>query len=1145
VSSHNTGSSKRRTGKTPLRTGWIRNAPIRRKLAMIIVIPLATVLALTVLQFTSTVRAAQSASRLAGLVSVSTAAAQLADDLQKERIAAVQLTLGGASGQQAFNDAVAATDESVATYRDRRAAVAAPAGVSGNLADIDRALNTLSGLRGQSSGQKAVASAVALRYEVIVTTLNTYRESVAQQAGQSGTGNEIRAATMLSEAKQDVAYEQALAYIALKTGQNGADLQQAIQASLHSQEQALLTFVQTATTSQQTLVNSSVTGDAVQIADALTAQLSRGGAPAGTTAENALDELGSVNGLMRWVEVQLDAGVTSDVNAYQAQVVQQATVEGVAVTVAIVLALLITVLLARLMSRSLTRLRTAAETVAQRDLPQSVAVLQDPRRLGTMSPREAASRSYRPIPVTSTDEIGGVATAFNGVQREAIRIAVEQAILRNNVSATFVNLARRSQKLVDKMIANLDGIERDEEQPEKLAQLFELDHLATRMRRNDENLLILADADAASPRAEDAALADVLAAAQSEIAHYDRIEFGPLNIDADGGDVMITAGVVNDIVRLFAELLENAASFSSPDTRVMVAARRVADRMIVEIEDHGIGMTQERRERINEQLAHPAPTASGEPGALRMMGFAVVSKLAARHHIHIELGSAGDTGTVVHVVLPPPVLTPATPPVLPGRPHAAERPDWAENTGGWPAPGSDGWPAGTRDFTDTRPRGGHTDTTADLTGRRGAGFDGGRQGSPGDRPGGYGDSRSDPGGGRGGFGDSGYAGSRDGGYGDSRDTGRTGGYGDGRDAYAGGRDGGAGDRPDAFADLRGFNDDRSPNGRNGQDDLRTEGWPAPDATMELPTFREQHRSDPIREAGRDALRDSGRQDFGRDPLHDSGRDSGRDPGRQDFGRELERRQPDQAASFRDGGREPSMLRDAFGDSARRDAGRSESAFPRGGRPGHEPAALPAPVSDWFSSPSTQRSAGDPAPAALPGRPDPVERFGHADRPAPTALPSAGNGGNGNGDGFDRSPAGRPGWPEPPPRTAPRAPAPPPAPVPAHNAANPRHARSGLAGTPEIAPITWHTRADAGWQAARRATEAPEVTTTHHGLPKRNPMAHLVPGSAVPETQAPVVARRPESVRSVLTEYQRGVRNGRHQYTPGSQPTRDANHVQER
>ena len=165
-----------------------------------------------------------------------------------------------------------------------------------------------------------------------------------------------------------------------------------------------------------------------------------------------------------------------------------------------------------------------------------------------------------------------MARAFNMVHREAVRVAAEQAVLRTSVSAMFLNLARRSQTLVDRMIGQLDGIERGEEDPKRLAELFRLDHLATRMRRNDENLLVLAGADTSPPRREDALLIDVLRAAQSEIEHYDRIEFGTVD-----NDVSVAAAAVNDVVRLLAELLDNATRFSPPDAAVVrqrPAARR-------------------------------------------------------------------------------------------------------------------------------------------------------------------------------------------------------------------------------------------------------------------------------------------------------------------------------------------------------------------------------------------------------------------------------------------------------------------------------------------------------------------------------------------------------------------------------------------
>ena len=194
-----------------------------------------------------------------------------------------------------------------------------------------------------------------------------------------------------------------------------------------------------------------------------------------------------------------------------------------------------------------------------------------------------------------------MALAFNVVHREAVRVAAEQAALRTSVSAMFLNLARRSQTLVDRMIGELDAIERGEEDPKRLAQLFELDHLATRMRRNDENLLVLAGADSAAPRRDDALVVDVLRAAQSEVELYNRIEFGTVDTD-----ISVAAHAVNDVVRLVAELLDNATRFSPPNTTVVADGRRIRDYVLIQIEDRGLGLTDEQLDSLNRRLAAAA-----------------------------------------------------------------------------------------------------------------------------------------------------------------------------------------------------------------------------------------------------------------------------------------------------------------------------------------------------------------------------------------------------------------------------------------------------------------------------------------------------------------------------------------------------------
>ena len=657
------------TREPRVRRGWIRNAPIRRKLAMIVTVPLATALVLAALQVAHTGGQAFSAAQLRKLVTLSSRSAALADALQHERAIAVRALLAGDPGYAA---SVATTDRAVREYRSTVKTASAPAALSQQLDDIDNRLGTLPGLRNQvrHAGQlgadqrHSVPSAVALRYDVIISSLNSYRQSVAQNTDVATSSNAIRAAALFSQAKQDVAYEQTIAYVGLESGSFGADDRETFLTALHGQQQALTEFLDSATPAQVSLVRSTVAGDAVELASRLTAQLSQtGGGASAVSADDAYNSLGALADLMRWVETQLDSQVNTTVEAYEQQVVQQAGIQVGAIALAVLLAMLLVVAMARRMSQSLSDLRERADVVAGRDLPQAVARLADPNVARNNTPADLTSAAYRPIPITSTDEIGRVAGAFNGVQREAIRIAVEQAMLRSNVSQTFISVARRSQKLVDRLIASLDRVERDEDQPERLQQLFELDHLATQMRRNDENLLILADADAASPRMEDAALADVLAAAQSEIARFERIQIGSLNLDAGPGEaIMVRAAAVNDVVRLFAELLENAANYSPPDRQVQVTGRRVGDQHLIEIEDHGIGMSQDRRDELNGRLARPGENALG---AVRMMGFAIVARLAARHHMRVHLGAGRYGGTVAHVVLPTTLLVRQTAKPLP------------------------------------------------------------------------------------------------------------------------------------------------------------------------------------------------------------------------------------------------------------------------------------------------------------------------------------------------------------------------------------------------------------------------------------------------------------------------------------------------
>ncbi|MFT9668351.1 nitrate- and nitrite sensing domain-containing protein [Streptomyces rhizosphaericola] len=318
-----------------------------------------------------------------------------------------------------------------------------------------------------------------------------------------------------------------------------------------------------------------------------------------------------------------------------------AIVNGLIVVIALLAAFLLAGLMARQMSHSMRRLRTAAFSIAEQRLPTLVDQLSrtDPGRVDTR---------VQPIPINTQDEIGEVARAFDQVHREAVRLAAEQALLRGNVNAIFTNLSRRNQSLIEGQLTLITDLENNEADPDQLESLFKLDHLATRMRRNGENLLILAGEEPGRRWDQPVPLVDVLRAAASEVESYERIELSGVP------EAEIHGRAVTDLVHLLAELLENATTFSSPQTKVRVTATRLPDgRVMVEIHDKGIGLTAEDFADINHKLANP-PTV--DAAVSQRMGLFVVGRLADRHGIRVQLRPSGEqAGTTSLVMLPDPI----------------------------------------------------------------------------------------------------------------------------------------------------------------------------------------------------------------------------------------------------------------------------------------------------------------------------------------------------------------------------------------------------------------------------------------------------------------------------------------------------------
>jgi signal transduction histidine kinase len=400
-------------------------------------------------------------------------------------------------------------------------------------------------------------------------------------------------------------------------------------------------------------------------------------------------------------QAALDHGVT----AVQAVIndeadVRQSETRGEAIVVAlgtaavIWAALILVWALMRSVSRRLRALTRSAREVSERRLPLLVDTLQ---RGGDVGPDTIGDLS--PIRSDANDEIGDLAKAFNTIQEVTVTVAREQAeMVKKGIGDLYVNLARRNQSLVDRQIALLDDLEANAD-PDELAALFELDHLATRMRRNAESLLVLSGAEQPRQWGSSIAVVDVVRAAAAEIA-----DFARLHAFGFDGDITIAGHAVADLTHLLAELLENATAFSPPGTPVTVGGRLLDGRFVITVSDEGIGMDDARLGSANELLAQPPM-----PGLAlsRTLGLHVVAHLAARHGIRVQLLRAEPTGVTALVVIPASLLGRAGEPdtrvaePTAGPPAVAEVVD--EETAPEPAPEHEPAPDGREPLAEPEP----------------------------------------------------------------------------------------------------------------------------------------------------------------------------------------------------------------------------------------------------------------------------------------------------------------------------------------------------------------------------------------------------------------------------------------------------------
>ena len=655
---------------------------IRSKIVALVAVPLAALLALWVFATVLTVGPAinlLSAQTL--LDTVGRPGEVLVGELQKERRLSVVHIAGGAKEISAALVAQrAATDRAAAAFRNSAAGSDAQDAAGETLrTHIAQILTDLSGLtpnRAQIDGRQVdVLGAQGVFNQIIDTGFQMFAatasfgdETVDRQVRALttvGRGQEYlsRADSMLAGATADGAFDESVR----------EDLIRAIVTSRFLLAEGIADLPAADRNTFQQLSNSEAFTALRGYQDTLVSSGQAGVAPPVTmTAWQPAYDTSAQQ--LRAFELNATNALAERATPVAARVIVRLAVAGLLGLAALIVSVLVAVRVGRSIAGRLRRLRGEALDLAGERLPSVVRRLQR---------GEAVDVALETPPLEyGQDEIGQVGRAFNEVQLTAVRSAVEEAAVRRGLNEVFLNIARRSQTLLHRQLALLDRMERRETEPDELEDLYRVDHLATRMRRHAEDLVILTGAVPGRGWRQPVPMIDVIRGAISEVEDYKRIDITTMSESA------VVGRAVGDVIHLLAELLENATSFSPPQTRVTVTGQILPNGYAIEIDDRGLGMAQDTLDEANRKMAEPPDF---DPSDSARLGLFVVARLAHRHGVKVSLRPSTYSGVTAVVLIPAELTTAAPPPpALAGLPAPAP----AESGASEPVAGLRAWEAG-------------------------------------------------------------------------------------------------------------------------------------------------------------------------------------------------------------------------------------------------------------------------------------------------------------------------------------------------------------------------------------------------------------------------------------------------------------------
>jgi signal transduction histidine kinase len=631
---------------------------ISRRLVGILALPLVAVLVLLGFVTNNEVQAYSTSTNTTRAVALALSVQDLVQELQTER----GLVAGLLGGNVSFRDELGPARAKVDAQRLSVDKLAGSAGAVGDR--VQAALHELDGLAAVRAGVAAAGSgsrqATFQFYTDRITTLNQLDfglDSVADVPLRKG----VATLGALADLKEATAQERAfLNGVYSAGGFAGGEFLQF--AGMRAAKQTALRDFDRNATPEQKAGNAYVLDTGAAREAAYFEQVALNSADGRHLQVNPQAWWSALTTVLDGM-LQMQRHVGSQIQA-RAETLQSDSTQRVLMLTAMALlciagAVLLLVIASRSITRPLALLAAEAHSVATQRLPAGVSRVQSGDGQQAPEPPEPVR-----VPPRSTVEVRSVASALDRVQAVAYSLATEQAMLRRSTSESLANLGRRNQNLLRRQLGFITNLEQQESDPTGLANLFELDHLATRMRRNAESLLVLVGA--ASPYKWTAPLpiVDVVRAAISEVEEYRRVSLRRVD------EAYVHGAAATAIAHMLAELVENGLSFSPPDLDVEVQGRRIGDGYLIAITDQGIGMAPEDMAVANARLRGEGDFVAAPA---RYLGHFVVGRLASELNIEVQLAQSPVTGVTARVQLPANLMAPP-PPAIAAQENGHRRP---------------------------------------------------------------------------------------------------------------------------------------------------------------------------------------------------------------------------------------------------------------------------------------------------------------------------------------------------------------------------------------------------------------------------------------------------------------------------------------